>query len=63
MQREASLLSSKKDVIGGLAGEITTAQIPKARKAYLDYLIDFSGTDDDKLNFADFVRKNWKKEN
>ena len=53
-------MMGKKEV-GGLFGEIPTSEIPAARRAYLDYVENFSGNDSERLDFADFVRQKWKK--
>lgn len=44
-----------RDVIGGLAGEISTVDVIKARKAFVDYR-----SDGGELDFEDYVRQVWK---
>lgn len=46
-----------RDVIGGLAGELSTADMHKARLAYNQYRAD---APDEPLLFADWVRKFYK---
>lgn len=46
-----------RDVIGGLAGELSTADMLKARVAYNEYA---SNTEQEPLPFAEWVRKNYK---
>lgn len=61
MERQAMLLSGSKSV-GGLSGILPTADIAKARRAYMDYIENFSGPDSEKLDFIGFAQK-WKKNN
>lgn len=46
-----------RDVIGGLAGELSTAETVKARLAYNTYRAD---APDEPLPFTDWVRKFYK---
>lgn len=57
--RAASILGKR--VLGALGGDIPTAEIPKARRAYMDYVESFTGEDSERLEFTDFVRQKWKK--
>lgn len=46
-----------REVIGGLAGELSTADTVKARLAYNDYAIN---SEQEPLPFAEWVRKFYK---
>lgn len=57
MERSATLMS--KAMVGGLAGGIPTSEIPKARRAYMEYIENLSG--EEQLSFPDFVTRVYKK--
>lgn len=59
MARSSTILGGP--TIGGLGGEIPTSELPSARRAFLDYLENFTGNEDEKLDFTAFVRQKWKK--
>lgn len=58
MARTATMLKGS-GMVGGLAGGIPTSEIPKARRAYLEYVENFMG--DKHLDFAEFVHQVYKK--
>lgn len=58
MPRSSTLLS--KSMVGGLAGGIPTSEIPKARRAYMEYVENLSG--EEQLSFSDFVTRVYKKQ-
>lgn len=46
-----------REVIGGLAGELSTADMIRARRAYTDYA---TNAEEDPLPFVEWVRKFYK---